>query len=103
MEIEGRTIWQHAAGDTNRDYVDMCLQWDVVLNGPASYGPWPTCQDCLRKDGWSERKITDLRQFCEEMKHGDLVILRLRTRSVFAVGEVVGCYEYHEEFNDVDG
>ena len=57
----------------------------------------------LQKDGWSERKITDLWRFCEEIKNGDLVILRLGTRSVFAVGKVVGCYEHHEEFNDVDG
>ena len=103
MDIEGRRIWQQAAGDTDRDYADLCLKWDVILNGPASYGRWPECQKGLRDDGWSERKITDLRRFCEQMQGGDLVVLRRGTRVVLAVGEIVGCYEHHEEFNDVDG
>ena len=50
-----------------------------------------------------KKKITDLRRFCEQMEDGDLVVLRKGTNSVHAVGEIVGCYEYHEEFNDVDG
>ena len=103
MNIEGRDIWQQAAGDTDRDYAELCLKWDVILNGPASYGRWPECQKDLREDGWAERKITDLRRFCEQMKDGDLVILRRGTSIVLAVGQIVGCYEHHEEFSDVDG
>ena len=103
MDIEGRRLWQQAAGDTDRDYVDLCLKWSVILNGPGSYGRWPECQEKLREDSLSERKITDLRRFCEEMTDGDLVVLRRGTRVVLAVGEIVGCYEHYEEFNDVDG
>lgn len=103
MDIEGRSIWQQAAGDTDVDYVDLCLKWDVILNGPAYYGPWPKCERRLREDGVTERKLTDLRRFCVEMKDGDLVIMRRGTSVVPAVGEIVGCYTYHEEFNDVDG
>ena len=33
MNIAGRNIWQQAAGDTNRDYVALCLKWGVILNG----------------------------------------------------------------------
>lgn len=104
MDLEGRKIWQQAAGDPpNHDYADLCLKWDLILNGPASCGPWPECQKGLREDGVSKKKITDLRRFCEQMTNGDLVVLRRGTSVVLAVGEIVGCYEYHEEFNDVDG
>jgi hypothetical protein len=103
MDIQGKTIWQQAAGDTNRDYADICLRWDVILNGPADRGPWPACRGRLAKDGWSSKKLTDLWRFCEEMQDGDIVILRLGTSMVLAVGVVVGEYEYRSEFGDVDG
>lgn len=41
MNVQGKTIWQHAAGDTNRNYVDLCLEWNVILNGPGNPGRWP--------------------------------------------------------------
>jgi hypothetical protein len=103
VDVEGRRIWQQAAGDDDRDYAELCLKWDVILNGPGDYGRWPQCANHLREDEYSERKITDLRRFCEEMENGDLVILRRGTSVALAVGEIVGCYEHHEEFNDVDG
>lgn len=105
MNIEHRSIWQQAAGDTNRNYVDVCLKWDVILNGPAGrYGAWrPEFEESMRDDEWSEKKITDLRRFCEEIKEGDIVVLRLGTKTVYGVGEIVGDYEYNEEFNDIDG
>ena len=103
MDIEGRTIWQQAAGDTDRDYAYLCLKWDVILNGPGDCGPWPKCERYLREGGRSGKKITDLRRFCEEMRDGDLVILRRGTSVILAVGEIDGIYEHHEEFNDVDG
>ena len=103
MDIQGKTSWQHAAGDTNRNYVDLCLQWGVILNGPGDYGPWPDCEELLRKDEWSERKITDLRRFCQDIKDGHLVALRLGTSSIYGVGQIVGEYEHCEEFGDVDG
>ena len=103
METQGKKIWQHAAGDTDRNYVDLCLRWDVILNGPGGYGPWPDCQQALMENGVSKRKITDLRRFCEEMEDGHVVVLRLGTSEVYAVGLIVGGYEHVKEFNDVDG
>lgn len=103
VDIRGRTIWQQASGDADRDYSELCLKLNVILNGPARFGHWPEYQKGHREAGRSERKITDLRRFCEQMKDGDLVVLRRGTKFVLAVGEIVGCYEYHEEFNDVDG
>ena len=103
MDIDGRTIWQQAAGDKDRDYVQVCLNFGVILNGPGENGRWPECRESLRQDGWSKKKISNLRLFCEEMAEGDIVVLRLGTDLVCAVGEIVGDYEWHQEFGDVDG
>lgn len=103
MDISGKTIWQQAAGDTDRNYSDLCLKWDVILNGPSYAGAWPDCKKGLKEDGWSSRKITDLRRFCEEIKDGDFVVLRLGTSTILGVGQVVGEYKWFDEFGDVDG
>jgi hypothetical protein len=103
MEIAGKTIWQQAAGDMDRNYSDICLSLDVILNGPGYAGPWPSCEQTLREDGRSARKVTDLRRFAEEMQDGDLVVLRLGTATVVGVGQLVGLYDWCEEFGDVDG
>ena len=96
--------WQQAAGDGNRSYADLCLEWDVILNGPGDFGPWPKCQEDLKNEKWmTRRKLTDLWRFCEEMNDGDFVILKIGTKEVYGVGQVVGDYEHHEEFNDIDG
>jgi hypothetical protein len=96
------TAWQQASGDTDRDYSDLCLKWDVILNGPGNCGPWPECASAIRAIG-RVRKVADLRRFSEEMKAGDIVVLRLGTSSVLGVGQVVGDYEWRDDFGDVDG
>ncbi|NEX23387.1 hypothetical protein G3480_24355 [Thiorhodococcus mannitoliphagus] len=103
-QCKAALLWQVAAGDTNRNYADVCIDWDVILNGPGSEGPWPDCQGSLRSD-WalSERKLTDLRRFAEEIQDGDVVVLRLGTTEVLAYGIVVGDYAWHESFGDIDG
>lgn len=104
MNIEGKTIWQQAAGDTNRNYIDVCLDRGVILQGPADGGPWNSREEFRKKYHWLEtRKATDVQRFWEEMKDGDLVVLRLGTNAIYGVGEIVGDYEWCEEFNDVDG
>lgn len=103
MDTNGKTIWQQAAGDTDRNYVDLCLRWDVILNGPGNAGPWPSCEGDLRAGGMSSRKATDIKRFSEEMLDGDFVVLRTGTASVCGVGQVVGPYEWRDEFGDVDG
>lgn len=104
MEASRKRIWQVAASDTERNCADLCLRWDVILNGPGAEGPWPHCAEALRSEwGLSSRKLSDLRRFCEEMKDGDLVVLRVGTTDVYGVGAVVGDYVWHEEFGDVDG
>ena len=95
--------WQHAAGDTNRNYADICLKWDVILNGPGYAGALPDCKKELLKDGLTSRKITGLLRFSQDMKDGDLVVLRLGTSDILGVGVIVGEYQWLEEFSDIDG
>ena len=85
MMIQGKTLWQHAAGDPAHKHVDLCLEWGAILNGPGGKGEW--------NDGacYGEgRKQTDLRRFCEEteMKNGDIVVLRIGTTEIYGVGVV---------------
>jgi len=103
LEIENRTIWQQAAGDTDRNYAQLCLKWDVILNGPGYAGEWPTCKEILLEDECTPKKCTDLSRFCEEMGEGDLVVLRLGTSKVLGVGELIGTYEWLDLFGDIDG
>lgn len=37
------------------------------------------------------------------MKDGDVVILRVGTRTILGVGQVVGPYDWRDEFGDIDG
>lgn len=102
MDIKGKQIWQIAAGDGDRAYPDICIEWDVILNGPASLGNWLEYRADY-KSICSDRKISDLQRFCEEIKDGDLVVLHVGTAQVFGVGQVVGGYLYSDLFNDIDG
>ena len=113
MDIEGKTIWQHAAGDRRRNYVDICLRWNVILMGPSWSGRWLSCNDKLgvkekkvammERFGVSKHKVAMMERFCDKMMAGDIVVLNLGLDSVYAVGQIVGDYEWCEEFNDIDG
>ena len=103
MNIEGRRIWQVAAGDTIRSYPDMSLAWDVILNGPGHVGRWPECLNDLRAK-LSVRKVADIERFFNEVGDGDIVVLRLGTQEIHGVGVVVGNVSgWNEAFADVDG
>ncbi len=101
--MKTRIFWQHAAGDTNRNYVDICLKWDVTINGPGDAGHWPDCITQLEADEWSSNRIADLRGFVEEMQDGDVVVLKIGTSNVYGIGVIQGKYAYNEHFSDVDG
>ena len=76
----------------------------MILNGPGYAGPWPFCKETLVGDKSStSRKISDLNRFSETMQAGDIVVLRVGTATVCGVDLVVGPYEWHDEFGDVDG
>ena len=104
--LEGRKVWQVAAGDKKRNYVEICLDWGVILNGPSeSEGKprdWRRNREILQQEV-SSQKFADLRRFCDEIADGDLVVLRLGTDKVYGVGQVVGGYDWCEAFCDIDG
>ena len=102
MDTGCATIWQVAAGDTDRSYCDVCLKWDVVCFGPGDSGPWPGCEAELERYE-SARKIGQIKRFHEEMKDGDFVVLRLGTKWVYGVGHVVGDCSWNDHFGDIDG
>ena len=95
MIIEGKRIWQHAAGDRGHSHVRLCLDYDVILIGPGA-ARW--------KDADRDWQRRDVVAFCSEMRGGgdDIVILKLGLNEVYGVG-VVGEYQWCNEFNDVDG
>ena len=103
MNIEGKTIWQQAGGDKDHNYVNRCFYKGVILNGPADGGPWDSWKEFREKypHPLSSQKANDVRRFWEEMKDGDIVVLRFGTNAVYGVGEIVGDYEWCEEFNSV--
>jgi hypothetical protein len=103
MDIQNKHIWQQACGDTDRNYSAVCLEWDVILNGPGYAGPYPQCIDVFKQQKRKGKKIADLKRFAEEMKDGDLVVLRLGTSEVLGVGQIVGRYEWSNLFSDIDG
>ena len=77
MNLEGRTVWQHAAGDRAHEHSHICFDWDVILSG----GP---------------------KQLEKEMNEGDIVALKLGRTILLAIG-ILGKYEWCEAFDDIDG
>jgi len=94
--------WQVAAGDTRRDYVKLCLDWGVILNGPGAPGPWTSNRDGYRNDH-GPQKASDLARFCETIQSGDRVALNLGLSTISGLGIVVGPYEWNDHFGDIDG
>ncbi len=101
--VIARNFWQQSAGDTDRDYVEICLQFEVILNGPGHAGTWPGCATILSAEGVAQRKISDLKRFCQDMVDGDIVVLKTGTTDVHAIGVIVGDYQWNPIFSDVDG
>lgn len=104
MDLKEKTIWQVAAGDKDRNYVDICLEWDVIIMGPGSEGAWPKCIPKLKEErDVSAKKLTDIKRFCEHIKDGDVVVLRLGTTEIYGIGIVKGDYGWSDHFGDIDG
>lgn len=99
MDLTGRTLWQVGAGDTERSYGHICTKFDVMIAGPGNLGPY---DDALYANLGDIRN--SLRRFCREASRGDVVLLRLGTGEVLAVGEIADdSGECSEAFADVDG
>ena len=99
MDLTGKTLWQVGAGDTERSYGDICIKFDVMIVGPGGRGAY---EEALYADLGDIRN--SLRRFCKEARSGDIVLLRLGTGDVLAVGEIADdTAEWIEAFADVDG
>ena len=100
--------WQVAAGDSDRNYADICIKHGVVLMGPGCGTPWYE-KDLdssilkLKNDNWSTNKINNITKFAHDIKENDLVVLRLGRSTVCAVGYVRSSYFHNSAFDDVDG
>lgn len=102
MEVDGKTIWQVAAGDGERDYAGVCLASKILLVGPGNEGPWPDCEERLREAGATSKRIGMLKRFCETLQPGDLVVLHVGAK-VYGVGEVTGDYVWDAAYANVQG
>lgn len=101
MDIKDKQIWQVAAGDKNRNYVDLCLEWNVIIWGPGEYGPWPACLKEMREERVGQ--VPYGRRFCENVNTNDVVILKLGTSEIYGVGEVASHVLWLDDFGDIDG
>ncbi len=96
MNIDGKTIWQHTAGDQSHNHVGLCKRWNVIIVGPGTTR-WSKYTDAEKREEKGR-----VRRLCEEMRPGDIVVLKMGLSRLHAIG-VVGNYEHIDEFNDVDG
>ena len=99
MTIEGseRTTWQVSAGPTDRSYADQFLKYGVALIGPGDPGKW-------REDRSDEEfEGGFVRRFADELRTGDVLLLRTGRSTICAVGLVASEYQYLPQFDDVNG
>jgi len=80
----------------DRPYAEVLLKHGVALIGPGGNGPWRPGRDDIAGTGF-------IRRFADELRIGDLLLLRTAIDTVAAVGLVAGDYEYLEPFDDVNG
>ncbi len=98
MDISDRRVWQVGAGDTDRDYGEICLKYDVMIVGPGN----PGLYSAKAYSHLGDIK-NSIRRFYEAAK-GDIVIWRIGTGRVLAVGELADDKpQWIEAFSDVDG
>jgi hypothetical protein len=98
MNTEKRNVWQVGTGSHERSYGDIFLKFSVMAVGPGDRGPYNE-KIYSRYGGISN----SLRRFYQNAKKGDLVVLRLGTGQVLALGEIAdGGPVMNEEFGDID-
>jgi len=89
-------VWQVSGGPVDRPYAQVFLDSGVALIGPGHDGPW--------QPGRTDMDAGEfVRRFAEELRTGDLLLLRTAIDQVAAVGLVAGEYAFLEPFDDVNG
>ncbi|MDD5281477.1 MAG: hypothetical protein PHC37_02090 [Candidatus Omnitrophica bacterium] len=98
MDIEKRNVWQVGTGSHERSYGDIFLKYDVMAVGPGDRGLYN--EKVYSHYGDIKNSI---RRFYQNAKKGDLVVLRLGTGQVLALGEIADDGPViNEEFGDID-
>ena len=93
-ESRAPAVWQVSGGPVDRPYSDLFMTHGVALIGPADHGPWRS--QC--PEGGAH-----VRRFAEELRIGDLLLLRTALIEISAVGLVASQYKFLEPFDDVQG
>ncbi len=94
--------WQVAAGDGRRNYSEVFLKYGVMLIGPGDPGEYFQNEQYYK----NIYKPNDITVFAEQVKDGDIVVLKKpsgRLWEVLAVGTVRGDYVHLPVFDDVEG
>src|SRR5215472_5632662 len=92
-----RTIWQVGAGVSGCPYDEVFIKYGLALIGPGDPGKWSAERSDDDYDGaW-------VRRFATEPRVGDVVLLRIGSDRVVAVGVIASDYQYLEQFDDVHG
>jgi hypothetical protein len=97
MMAAARTIWQISGGPASRTYAETFLTYGVGLIGPGWLGAWN------RERHLDHPDASYVRQIADELKQGDVFLLRLGRSRVCAVGVVGSDYQFFEQFDDVNG
>lgn len=87
-------VWQVSGGPVDRPYAELFLTHGVALIGPGDDGPWRA-----ERPG----SAGPVRQFAQDLRVGDLLLLRTAINEIVAVGLVAGEYAFFEAFDDVQG
>lgn len=98
-----RAIWQIWGGPGEGTFAQSFLRYGVALVGPGGPGPWT--------DGRSDEDYIDdqgtggssVRRFAEEVRVGDVFLMRTGVRRLMAVGIVAGEYEFLDRFDGLLG
>ena len=95
----GRQYWTVAAGDSDRDYSQVFLDFGVMLVGPGDSGKYFENEHAYAQE-------PSVRRFAEEVKPNDVVVLKRGMKNIIAAGIVDDrndSYFHSEVFGDVDG
>lgn len=95
-ETRNPAVWQVSGGPVDRPYAQVFLDYGVALIGPGHDGPWQPGRADIDAGEF-------VRRFAEELRTGDLLLLRTAIDQVAAVGLVAGEYGFLEPFDDVNG
>ena len=103
-------VWQIAGGISGRDYTGLMMKYGVAILGPGDPGEHTTeagkrdkKYEFLRDPNKSRCEVVDrVRRFVQEVREGDLVLLRLGSEPR-AVGVFTSAYKWREEFSDILG